>query len=228
MISASSSYGLNVLKQTSVGLQQGRAQALPIESLASLSRPLKGYRSSSATGENTDMLTTMASEKKSADSAEVLLQEVVQRIRSTREVVATGSGNSASNLASLKKDLTTTQDSLKDLEKQSQSSSSSRRLFTIVRQAVSDALGSASRAESLSSQQSVSALQQGERQVLSAITRTSNLSQDLEKASLNIVKVQKAYSGFEGTNSSSSWMSTINIDAVRAQQFSGLLLDIVR
>ena len=228
MISASSSYGLSVLQQTSMGLQQGPLRPLSMEALTSLSNPTKGYGSSSSTGENSDMLTTLASEKKSADSAELLLQEVAQRLRSAREVVASGPEKTSSNWASLKKDLTTTQGSLKDLEKQSQSSASSRRLFSIVRQAVNEALGSANRAEVLGSTQGVSALQQGERQVLAAIARTNHLSQDLEKASLNVFKVQKAYSGFEGISSPSNWTSSINIDAVRAQQFSGLLLDLVR
>ena len=229
MISASSSYGLGILQQTSLGLLQGRSQPLSIQSLASLSSPTTGYGSTVSNGGNSDMISQMASEKESADSAELLLQEVYQRLRTAREDVASGSTQNASNLATLADDLVTTQTSLTELKLEAQSSSSSRRLFTIVQQAVSDAIGSVSQASKLSTNLGANVLQQGERRVLAAITRTNNLSQNLEQASLNIVKVQRAYSGFDGLSLSgqSNWLSIDDINVSGAQQFSGRLLDIV-
>jgi hypothetical protein len=229
MISNSTNSGLGVLQQTSIGLLQGRSSPYAIQALTALSSPLSSRSQVNSQSGNSEMIQQLASEKQSADSAENLLKEVYQRLHSASEASTNGaSGTVPTNWQELKNDLKITKDNLLELESQSKSSPSSKKIYSVVRQGLDDALNAANQANSLGPTRGLPALQNGERKILAAITRVDNISKNLEKASLNIFKIQKAYSGFSAPKFSSNNFSSFSLDTAQAQQFSGLVLDIVR
>jgi hypothetical protein len=228
MISGSRNYGFSVLQQTSSALLQGGRHVASIQSLASLSR-LNTSKSITSSTIGDSMITQLASEIKSADSAESLLKEVYQQVKTSRETLpSVASEDRNAHWSDLKDKLSSTSEELAQLESQAKTSSSSKRLHSIVSQGVSEAYKAVEIAQSQSEVRSIVTLQQGENRVLSAISKVSQFSNQLEKASLKVLNIQDAYAGasvFNNLQSASSGISFQNNELI--QQKAGILLDIL-
>jgi hypothetical protein len=224
MISSIGHRSFDVFQQTAFGLGLGN-QGAAIAKLSSLSSPSAAFAPVNIThsgGES--MMNQLASEKTSADSGGALLNEVYQRVHKTLGLQGV---DDESLRLRWKEDLSAlkdTQKGLSDLEDQAVSSASGRLIHRALETGVDAAIKGYETALSLGGERGQYALKQAEKSVMVSLSRLGTLAEDLEKASLSVLKVQEAYGAGFGTMPQNF---VFHEAQAMAGQRSGLVLDLV-
>lgn len=222
MTASIGSTSTSVFHQTLSGLHQDSATLRAQETLIGLSNhPSAASQSVMTSGDSNKMMEQLTSEKQSADSAEELIQEVYQRFKTA---IGVDDKQASQHWKELESHLKNSQSELKEFQNEAQGSASSRKIYNLVSKALDEAVSSLELANKQGPERGRRSLTRSEGHLLSAISQLSDFADNLERSSLNVFRVQKAYAFAPGQAAAArNWEANLAI----AQAQTGSVLDLV-
>lgn len=142
------------------------------------------------------MVRQISTQVQSSKSATEALQQVFQTLERAEEAIAAGQQGAdpqavKDELTRLSEGLQEVQVGLEDLKSEVGTAAADQRIFQQVKASVDRSVTALERVEADSSQ--TTAVAQAKSSVLSSISRMEDLSRNLEKASLNVMRISSAY-----------------------------------